>query len=207
MVYVVLQINALKLIFLIENNICLPKSNTTLTCEVPQVSALGPFWYLYIKDLHNAIKFYQVHHFADDTNLLMILESPKMLNKLRNYDMKNLTNWLNTNKINLNIAKSELRSNLSAKKLKFEFKIKSNGKKQFSNSVKYKSSHPEVFLRKGVPKICSKLTGEYPCRSAISVKLQSNFTEITLRHGCSTVNLLHIFRTPFLKNTYRRLLL
>ena len=66
----------------------------------------------------------------------MILESPKMLNKLRKYDMKNLTNWLNTNKINLNIAKSELRSNLSAKKLKFEFKIKSNGKKQFSNSVK-----------------------------------------------------------------------
>ena len=31
--------------------------------------------------------------------------------------------------------------------------------------------------------------------------LQSNFIEITLRHGCSPVNLLHIFRTPFLKNT------
>ena len=30
----------------------------------------------------------------------------------------------------------------------------------------------------------------------------SNFIEITLRHGCSPVNLLHIFRTPFLKNTY-----
>ena len=29
--------------------------------------------------------------------------------------------------------------------------------------------------------------------------LQSNFIEITLRHGCSPVNLLHIFRTPFLK--------
>ena len=33
------------------------------------------------------------------------------------------------------------------------------------------------------------------------MKLQSNFTEITLRHGCSPVNLLHIFRTPFPKNT------
>ena len=32
-------------------------------------------------------------------------------------------------------------------------------------------------------------------------KLQSNFTEITLRHGCSPVNLLHIFRTLFSKNT------
>ena len=28
-----------------------------------------------------------------------------------------------------------------------------------------------------------------------------NFVEIALRHGCSPVNLLHIFRTPFLKNT------
>ena len=30
---------------------------------------------------------------------------------------------------------------------------------------------------------------------------------ITLRHGCSPVNLLHIFRPPFLKNTPGRLLL
>ena len=28
-----------------------------------------------------------------------------------------------------------------------------------------------------------------------------NFIEITLRHGSSPVNLLHIFRTPFPKNT------
>ena len=31
--------------------------------------------------------------------------------------------------------------------------------------------------------------------------LQSNFIEITLRHGFSPVNLLYIFRTPFSKNT------
>ena len=41
------------------------------------------------------------------------------------------------------------------------------------------------------------LTGEYPFQSVISIKLQSNFTEITLWHGCSPVNLLHIFRTHF----------
>ena len=34
-----------------------------------------------------------------------------------------------------------------------------------------------------------------------------NFIEITHRHGCSPVNLLHIFRTPFLKNTSGQLLL
>ena len=64
-----------------------------------------------------------------------------------------------------------------------------------------------MFLRKGVLKIRSKFTGERSCRSAISIKLQSNFIEITLRHECSPVNLLHIFGTPFLKNTSGRLLL
>ena len=34
-----------------------------------------------------------------------------------------------------------------------------------------------------------------------------DFIEIPLRHGCSPVNLLHIFRTPFLKNTFGWLLL
>ena len=33
---------------------------------------------------------------------------------------------------------------------------------------------------------------------AISIKLQSNFIEIALRHVYSPVNLLDIFRTPFL---------
>ena len=39
------------------------------------------------------------------------------------------------------------------------------------------------------------------------VALLCKFTEITLQHGCSPVNLLHIFRTPFPKNTCRGLLL
>ena len=38
----------------------------------------------------------------------------------------------------------------------------------------FRSSHPDVFLVKGVLKICSKFTSEHPCRSAISIKLQSN---------------------------------
>ena len=65
----------------------------------------------------------------------------------------------------------------------------------------FRSSRPEVFLRKSVLKICSKFTGEHPCRSVISIKLLCNFIEITLRHGCFPVNLLHIsehllLRTP-----------
>ena len=35
-----------------------------------------------------------------------------------------------------------------------------------------RSSHLEAFLGKGVLKICSKFTGEHPCQSVISIKLQ-----------------------------------
>ena len=70
-----------------------------------------------------------------------------------------------------------------------------------------RSSRPEVFFRKDILKICNKFTVEHPCQSVISIKLQSNFIEITLRHGCSPVNLLHIFRTPFTENTSGQLLL
>ena len=58
---------------------------------------------------------------------------------------------------------------------------------------------PRDVPRKGVLKICSKFTGEDPCGSAVPVKLLCKFIEITLLHGCSPVNLLHIFRTAFLK--------
>ena len=55
-----------------------------------------------------------------------------------------------------------------------------------------------MFLGKRVLKICVKYTVEHPCRSVISIKLQSNFIDITLRYGYSSVNLLHISGTSFL---------
>ena len=62
-----------------------------------------------------------------------------------------------------------------------------------------RSSHAEVFLGKSVQKICSKFTEEHSCRSVILIKTLCKFIEITLRHGCSPVNLLRISRTPFLR--------
>ena len=50
-------------------------------------------------------------------------------------------------------------------------------------------------------KICNKFTGEHP------TKLLCNFIEITLRHRCSPVNLLHIFKKPFATSISGRLLL
>ena len=64
-----------------------------------------------------------------------------------------------------------------------------------------------MLLGKRVLRIFSKFIGEQQCRSSISVKLFCNFIEITFRRGRSPVNLQHIFRTPFLKNTFGWLLL
>ena len=72
-----------------------------------------------------------------------------------------------------------------------------------------RSSHIEVLLGKGVLKIYSKSTGEHPRQSAISIKLERVWVTLrwyTLRHGCSPVNLLHIFRTPSPKSTSKWLL-
>ena len=63
---------------------------------------------------------------------------------------------------------------------------------------RFRSSHPKVSLEKGVLKICSKFTGELPCKATL---LKSHV-------GMGVpVDFLHIFRTPFLKNTSGWLLL
>ena len=78
-----------------------------------------------------------------------------------------------------------------------------------SIQIRGRSSPPEVFLGKGVLQICSKFTGKHPCQRVISIKFifLCVFIEITLPHGCSLVNLLHISRTSFYKNTFGGLFL
>ena len=111
---------------------------TSINCGVSQGSVLGPLLFLlYINDLNQAIKFCKVHHFADDTNLLCL--SLLKLNKLVNTDLKHLVNWLNANKISLNLKKTEMvifKSNL--KKFEGDLKIKLCGKRLYpTESVKY----------------------------------------------------------------------
>ena len=96
---------------------------------------------LYINDLNQAIKYCKVHYLADETNILCLSSSIKKLKKLVNADLKRLDNWLNANKISLNIKKTKMVI-FKSKKNKFEgdLKIKLSGKRLYpTESIKYLS--------------------------------------------------------------------
>ena len=57
-------------------------SKRYLKYGVPQRSVLGSLLFiLCINDLHKAVEFSSVHHFADDTNIILTDKSMKKINK------------------------------------------------------------------------------------------------------------------------------
>ena len=73
------------------------------------------------------------------------------------------------------------------------------------NQVLIRSCVRKQLSRGVLIKACSEnkqqIYRNYPCWNVTSMRLLCKFTEIKLRQGCSHVNLSHIFRTTFLKNT------
>ena len=75
-------------------------------------------------------------------------------------------------------------------------------------NLKLLQKHPfRNILEESCSKNMQQIYRETPMPKCDFNKVASNFTEIALRHGCSPVNLLHIFRTPFHKNISGWLLL
>ena len=63
---------------------------------------------IFINDLNIAIKHCETFDFSEDTCILNNRDSVKQTNKVVNEDLKFLFQWLNVNRISLNVATTEI---------------------------------------------------------------------------------------------------
>jgi hypothetical protein len=74
---------------------------------VPQGSVLGPILFLlYINDIANSTKAGNLTLFADDSALFYACNNKNQLEKIINEDLKNISQWLISNRLTLNVLKS-----------------------------------------------------------------------------------------------------
>ena len=79
----------------------------SVTCGVPQGSVLGPLLFLiYINDLPNISEKLSFFLFADDTNIYYESADLLELEKTVNEELKKLSQWLNINRLALNVSKT-----------------------------------------------------------------------------------------------------
>ena len=79
-----------------------------ISCGVPQGSILGPLLFLlYINDLPNCNLLSDVRMYADDTNLTFASKDPNELFSSLTHDLGNLKQWLDSNRLSLNVLKTK----------------------------------------------------------------------------------------------------
>lgn len=79
-----------------------------ITCGVPQGSVLGPkLFNLYINDIFNVSQVLKLILFADDTNIFYSSENLTELVNTVNMELALLKNWMDVNRLSLNISKTK----------------------------------------------------------------------------------------------------
>ena len=80
-----------------------------VVCGVPQGSTLDPLLFLiYINDLRFSLKSSVANHFADDKCITQQSKKLKTMESELNHYLKLCTEWLNANRLSLNIDKTKL---------------------------------------------------------------------------------------------------
>jgi Reverse transcriptase (RNA-dependent DNA polymerase) len=107
---------------------------------VPQGSVLGPLLFiLYINDMKSALKHATLNLFADDTLLYVAATNLEDAVRMINEDLCTLSDWLNINKLKLNVQKTKcmvitFKKNL----LKNQHKVKIDGEElEYVDNIKY----------------------------------------------------------------------
>ena len=69
-------------------------------------SVLGSLlFFIYINDMPYASKILDIHLFADDTSILILNKNLEELETIVNSELVNISDWLISNKLTLNISK------------------------------------------------------------------------------------------------------